>query len=84
MYLEDKIKGALVFIGFFLMVVFVGFSENHYTRTATYYGDGKFIDYCGYVWIYDGDFEIGKDYELSMFTNGTDSIIHDDKVLKVR
>ena len=84
MFLEEKIKPWIAALLFILIIIFVGYSENHYTRLATYYGDSKFIDKQGYVWMYDGDFEIGNTYTLSMFTSGTDSIISDDKVLDVK
>lgn len=61
-----------------------GWYCNHYTRNAKYIGDGRFIDKQGYIWCYDGDFLEGHSYKLRMHNNGTDTIITDDKIEKIR
>lgn len=77
----------IMFFGVALLILgalYVAYSETRYTRTATYYGNGEFIDNSGRVWVYDGDFEIGKEYKLKMHTNGTDEFIYDDEILDIR
>lgn len=81
---KEKFK-SILFLGLMtISILLVGYSQNHYTKQATYYGNGMFIDKQGFEWVYDGDFEVGKQYKLKIFNNSTDSIIADDEVVSVK
>ena len=82
--MKNKIIIAIAFLCMIIGYLYIGYLDTHYTRKATYQGDGRFIDNCGYEWVYDGDFTINNQYELRMYNNGTDATITDDEILEVK
>lgn len=85
MDMKERIVCALCAVFLLLAFLYVGYMESHYTRMARYVGDNKFVDKCGYVWEYEGDFKKNQhyEYELVMFDNHTETIT-DDEIIKIK
>ena len=83
MDIKEQILCVITAIFLTIGFLYVGYAECHYTRNALYIGDNKFVDKCGYIWEYEGNFEIDKHYELFMFDNYTETIT-DDEIIKIK
>lgn len=87
--MRNIVKRFLVFLLIFIVLpVFASNIETHYNREGVViavYGEEILIeDTTQNVWTFNGKgFAEGDKVKMKMFTNYTDSNIHDDKIKKV-
>lgn len=86
---KDTIICAILFVIIVVMLMISGWSDTHYSTTATVYAqDGELttlVDAAGYLWeVTDRpDLTIGDIVTVKFYNNGTDYKREDDIILKI-
>lgn len=86
---KDKIICVILFMIIAIMLMVGGWSDTHYSTTATVYGQNEkttiMVDAAGYLWeVTDRpDLKVGDIVTIKFFNNGTDYIREDDKIITV-
>lgn len=88
--MKNKILIALSIVAIVGIIVGVGSMETRYTRTGNVTDVSNNIvtitDTVGHVWEYETteEYYIGDDVKMIMDNNTTDTIITDDKIIKLK